>query len=274
MVQLQQCHKKSLGKCLKLLKVPLVIVQANGAFSYDPLYNGLQLRKVNVSADVTYVLSKEEIAEKSVDELNEIINEYFSFDQFKWQQENKIKINEPFRADGLNRILYKCPHCLTEGKMVGKGTTIKCEHCHNEYELTEYGFLRSLTGDSIFTHIPDWYKWERQCVKEEVINKTYLLDTEVDIYMLVDTKCLYQVGVGKLTHSADGFNLEGCDGRIKYFQKPGSLYSLNSDFFWYEIGDVIGIGDSTARYYCIPKNKKDVVAKARLAQEEIYKILN
>ena len=62
---------------------------------------------------------------------------YFSFDNFKWQQENNIKISEPFRADGLNRILYKCPHCMTEGKMIGKGTTIKCEKCNQEYELTE-----------------------------------------------------------------------------------------------------------------------------------------
>ena len=267
--------EKSLGKCLKLLKVPLVIVETKGAFHYDPLYNGLQLRKVDVSADVTYVLSPEEIAQKSVDELNDIIKKYFSFDNFKWQQENKIKISEPFRADGLNRVLYKCPHCLKEGMMVGKGTTLKCEHCNTEYELTEYGFLKNLNGESKFSHVPDWYKWERECVKQEVLNDSYMLDTEVDIYMVVDSKCFYKVGDGRLTHTkADGFNLVGCEGKLNYNQKPGSLYCLNSDFFFYEIGDVIGIGDQTARYYCFPKNCKDVVCKARLAQEEIYKIYN
>ena len=265
--------EKSLGKCLKLLKVPLVVVETKGAFAYDPLYNWLQLRKVNVSADVTYVLSKEEIESKSVEELNEIIMKYFSFDNFKWQQDNKIKISEPFRTDGLNRVLYKCPHCLAEGKMIGKGTTIKCEQCNHEYELTEYGYLKCLTGESKFTHIPDWYKWERECVKQEIIDDKYLLDTDVDIYMLVDSKCLYSVGEGHLTHDkVNGFSLVGCDGKLKYNQKASSIYSLNSDFFWYEIGDVIGIGDSTARYYCFPKNKKDVVCKARLAQEEIYKL--
>ena len=267
--------EKSLGKCLKLLKVPLVVVNTKGAFAYDPLYNGLQLRKVNVSADVTYVLSKEEIAEKSVDELNEIIRQYFDFDNFKWQQENNVKISEPFRADGLNRVLYKCPHCLAEGTMVGKGTTIKCEKCNHEYELTEYGYLKCLTSESKFTHVPDWYKWERECVKQELEEGKYKLDTEVDIYMLVDSKCLYSVGEGRLTHDkTNGFTLVGCEGRLNYKQKPSSNYSLNSDFFWYEIGDVIGIGDGIARYYCIPKNQKDVVCKARLAQEEIYKIYN
>jgi hypothetical protein len=69
----------SVGKLVKMNKVPLVIVETKGAFHYDPLYNGLQLRKVDVSADVTYVLSPEEIAQKSVDELNDIIKKYFSF---------------------------------------------------------------------------------------------------------------------------------------------------------------------------------------------------
>ena len=60
----------SLGKCLKLLKVPVVMIRTSGAFARDPLYNNLQLRKVRVSAEVEYLLSPEEIAAKSPQELN------------------------------------------------------------------------------------------------------------------------------------------------------------------------------------------------------------
>ena len=48
----------------------------------------------------------------------EIVNNAFAFDNYKWQQENKISIKEKFRADSLNRVLYKCPHCLKED-MIG-----------------------------------------------------------------------------------------------------------------------------------------------------------
>ena len=54
----------SIGKCLKVLKVPVVIIRTHGAFARDPLYNNLQLRKVRVSADVEYLLSAKEIEEK------------------------------------------------------------------------------------------------------------------------------------------------------------------------------------------------------------------
>lgn len=262
----------SLGGLLKMLKVPVVMIRTSGAFSRNPLYNNLQVRKVPVSADMEYILSPDDIANKSIDELNAILSEQFSFDGFRWQQENKIKITEPFRADSINRVLYKCPNCKSEGKNVGKGTKLICKDCGKEYELTEYGFMKALSGETEFSHIPDWFDWERKCVKEEIERDEYKLDVEVEIRMLVDTKCLYKVGEGRLTHTKAGFHLTGCDGKLDYAQKPKAAYSLNADYFWYEIGDVICLGTNDVLYYCFPKNCGDIVAKTRLATEEIYKI--
>lgn len=279
---------ESLGKCLKLLKVPVVMIRTSGAFARDPLYNNLQLRKVRVSAEVEYLLSPEEIAKKSPQELNEILQEKFSFDYFRWQQENKVRIDEPFRADGLNRMLYKCPRCKTEGQMRGQGTRIRCGCCQKEYELTEYGFLQAvqdgedvlrLPGNAVqveekqdFTHIPDWYRWERECVRQELLSGSYKLEAPVVIYMMVNMDRIYRVGEGMLTHSVEGFHLTGCDGKLDYVQEPLASYSLYSDFYWYEIGDVICIGDAQAQYYCFPQGCGDIVAKTRLAAEELYKL--
>ena len=100
------------------------------------------------------------------------------------------------------------------------------------------------------------------------------MDVPVKIAILKDTKALYFVGSGRLTHTeAVGFHLTGCEGELDYIQKPISTYTLNADYNWYEIGDVIGIGDAKCLYYCFPQCEGDVVAKARLATEEIYKRL-
>ena len=129
-----------------------------------------------------------------------------------------------------------------------------------------------MNGETIFNHIPDWYRWERECVKEEIINNVYNLDEEVEIYGLKDMKILYKLGSGRIIHNREGFKLTGCDGKLEYSQDTKYTYSLNSDLNWYEMGDIISIGDSKARYYCLLKTKKDVVAKARLATEEMYKM--
>lgn len=259
------------GNLIKMLDVPVVMIKTEGAFSRDPLYNCLQKRKVKVKAKVECLLSREDIKAKNIDEIDKILIDAFSFDHFRWQKENNVRISEPFRADGLERILYKCPHCLAEGKNIGKGETLTCGSCGKVYRMDEYGVMSAMDGKTEFEHIPDWYAWERECIKSEIENKTYLLDTEVDIGMMTDLKAIYNIGEGRLKHTTDGFTLTGGDGKLNYRQKPLANYGLYADYYWYEIGDVICIGDRNALYYCFPKDKTVPVAKARLAAEEIFK---
>ncbi len=261
---------RKMGVLLKKLNVPVVTVITQGAFARDPLYNCLQKRKVKVRADVTCLATSQELKELSVAELDARLNEAFSFDNFRYQQENKISIDEPFRADGLNRILYKCPHCLAEGQTVGEGVTLTCKNCGKVYTLDEFGYLQA--EDAAFNHIPDWYAWERQEVKKELEEGRYRLEKDVRIGVLKNTKVLYMVGDGKLIHDENGFKLTGCDGKLCYEQGPLACYSLYSDYYWYEIGDVICIGNRDVSYYCFPKGSGDVVAKTRLATEELYKM--
>ncbi|MBQ8026656.1 MAG: 1-acyl-sn-glycerol-3-phosphate acyltransferase [Clostridia bacterium] len=262
---------RKMGVLLKKLNVPVVTVITKGAFARDPLYNMLQLRKVNVTAHVKCILTPQEIKEKSTKELDEMLDKEFSFDNFKWQYDNKIEINEPFRADGLHRILYKCSECGTEGETKGSGTTLTCKHCGKKWELTLLGELKAIDGKSRFSHIPDWYSWERRCVREELESNDYSLDTQVKIGMMVDYKAIYMVGSGELHHDINGFKLTGCDGKLNYEQNPLANYGLYSDYYWYEIGDVICIGNKDALYYCFPQDNTPV-AKTRMAAEELYKL--
>lgn len=262
---------RKLGVLLKKLDVPVVTIMTQGAFARDPLYNMLQKRKVPVSARVRCLLTREEIREMAVSRLDEILDTAFSFDNFAWQQENRVAITEPFRADGLHRVLYQCAHCGAEGHMEGKGTTLTCHACGKRYELTPYGRLRALAGETEFPHIPDWYAWERQNVRRALENGSYSLDVPVDISVMVDHKAIYQVGSGRLRHSTEGFHLTGCGGELDYAQGPLACYGLYADYFWYELGDIICIGSRDALYYCFPK-EGNVVAKTRLAAEELYKL--
>ena len=263
---------RKMGVLLKKLGVPVVTVITQGAFARDPLYNCLQKRKVQVRADVTCLLTAEEVRSKSVAELDAMLDQAFGFDNFAWQRDNQIVIDEPFRADGLNRILYRCPHCGKEGKTEGKGIHLTCHNCGKVYELTELGELQALDGQPAFTHIPNWYTWQRGQVRNSLEEGTYRMEARVDIGMMVDYKAIYMVGSGKLIHDENGFHLTGCHGKLEYEQLPLACYSVYSDYHWYEIGDVICIGNKDALYYCFPRGSGDVVAKTRLAAEELYKL--
>ena len=262
---------RKMGVLMKRLGVPVVTVITQGAFARDPLYNMLQIRDVKVSAHVKCIATPEELREKSVAELDALLEEAFSFDNFAWQRDNKVSIDVPFRADGLHRILYKCPHCEAENKMEGKGIHLTCHGCGKKWEMDEYGQLSACSGETEYPHIPDWYTWQRECVRRELEEGTYLLDTDVEIAMQVNLKGVCMIGEGRLVHDLNGFHLTGGDGKLDYKQSPVASHTLYADYYWYEMGDVIGIGNNEFSYFCFPK--RDVsVTKARLATEELYKM--
>jgi len=262
---------RKMGVLMKRLGVPVVTVITQGAFARDPLYNMLQIRDVKVSAHVKCIATPQELKEKSVAELDALLEEAFSFDNFAWQRDNKVSIDVPFRADGLHRILYKCPHCGAENKMEGKGIQLTCHGCGKKWEMDEYGQLAACSGETEYPHIPDWYTWQRECVRRELEEGTYLLDTDVDIAVQVNLKGVYMIGEGHLVHDLNGFHLTGGDGKLDYKQSPVASHTLYADYYWYEMGDVIGIGNNEFSYFCFPK--RDVsVTKARLATEELYKM--
>ena len=264
---------RKFGVLLKKFDVPVIMIETSELYLRNPLYNELQIRKgANAKAKAYLLFSQEDIRTKSVKELSDGVDAAFGFDHYKWQKERNFEIDDSFRADGLHRILYKCPNCGAEGKMEGKGTMLTCHHCKKQYELTTLGELKALEGETEISHIPDWYRWEREQVKQEILDGAYNLDTDVDIAVQVDYKAIYMVGEGHLTHDRTGFHLTGCDGKLDYSQKPQSCFSLYADYYWYEIADCICIGDTEVHYFLFPKQEGVSVAKLRLATEEMYKL--
>jgi hypothetical protein len=161
---------------------------------------------------------------------------------------------------------YKAIYMVGSGRLIHDDSGFRLTGCDGKL-CYEQGPLACYSVYSDY----NWYAWQRQQVRQEIEEGRYRLDVEVDIGMMVDYKAIYMVGEGHLTHDASGFHLTGCDGKLDYSQKPQSSYSLYADYYWYEIDDVIGIGDNEVHYFLFPRNHAPV-AKVRLATEEMYKL--
>ncbi len=263
------------AKLVKKNKVPLVVMIHHGNYLNAPFWDFRQYRKVPFRATMKQVLTAEQVENMSVSEINEVIQREMTYDDYKWQKENNIKITEKFRADGLNKILYQCPHCMTEGKMTGKGTHLTCEECGKVWEMTELGEMRALDGETEFSHIPDWYEWERANVRKEILDGTYRFEDNVHIHSLPGVEFI-DLGEGKVTHDVEnGFVITGSynghDFRIQRSTK--SLFTLHTEFLYKKLGgsDNFDVSVKDDSFYCIP-SKKDVVQKLMFATEEAYKI--
>lgn len=265
---------ESLGKIVKLMKYPVVVLNMHGDYLSQPVWN-LTERNVNLAADMTQIITQEEIKDIPLDEVNRRINDAFKYDEYQWQFDNKIKIDYVNRAKGLHRVLYQCPHCLTEHEMDSDQYLLWCNHCKKTYEMDVYGRMHAQNGITEYEHIPDWYEFEREQVKKQILEKTYVFEDRVRIESLPNAKGYINLGEGQLFHDTNGFVLEGMEfGKpLKLVKEPLSMYGLHIELDYLGKGeDCIDLSTLDDTYYIYPLTKKNVVTKLHFAVEELYKI--
>ncbi len=267
---------ESLGMLVKSSKVPVAVLLHHGNYLHTPFWNFRKKRKVPLYTTLTKVLSAEDVKEKSADEINQILRDALTYDEYKWQKEQNIRITEPFRAQGLHKPLYQCPNCMTESEMDSEGAQIFCRHCGKRWEMNELGELFALEGETEFSHIPDWYEWQRANVRAQLEAGTYHFEDTVDVYSLPGCMKFEHLGEAKLIHDMEeGFVLEGVynDSPYRIQRKPLGMYGVHIeyDYCYIRPEDCIDISTNNDSFYCYP-TKKNVVTKLSLATEELYKI--
>ena len=267
---------ESLAKLVKLNKVPVVCLVHHGNHLMTPFWNFRKPRKVPLHSTMTQVLTAEEVKEKSVEEIEAILRQAMAYDDYRYQQENGIRITEPHRAEGLHKVLYQCPHCLTESRMSSKGRFLTCEACGKQWELEETGFLRALEGQTEFPHAPDWFEWQRGQVRRQLEEGTYRFEDDVEVYSLVEPWRFRKLGMAKLTHDPEnGIVVQGRynDRDYRIVRPPLGMYGVHIeyDYCYLRPEDCIDISTDDDSLYCYPV-KQNVVTKLSFAVEEIYKM--
>ena len=266
---------ESVGMLVKRNKVPVVAVLHRGNYLHSPFWDFRRKRKVPLHTTLTKILTPEEIEIMSVDEINVRIRQALTYDEYKYQKDNGILIKEPFRAEGLHKILYQCPHCKTESKMGSKGTEIFCKECGKRWTLNEDGTLSANESITEFSHIPDWFEWEREQVISQVESGEYSFSDDVDVFSMPRCWRFEKLGKAHLTHDAEnGFILEGhYNGEnYKIQRQPLQINSLHIEYDWYRVrrDDCIDISTENDSFYCYFDNATDVVTKLDFATEAIY----
>lgn len=266
----------SLGKIIKMNKVPVVVMIHHGNHLNSPFWNFRKKRKVPLHTVMTQILTAEQVKEMSVDEINAALKKAFEYDEYRYQMENNIKITEKYRAEGMHKILYQCPHCKTESKMSSKGDELFCTECNKRWRLNEDGSLSAVNGETEFSRVPDWFEWQRTQVCEQIARNEYHFSDDVDIYSLPRCYKFEHLGKGKLTHDIEkGFIIEGEYNGSPYRieRAPIKMNSLHIeyDYCYIKPFDCVDISTENDSIYCYP-TKENVVTKLAFATEELYRI--
>ena len=265
----------SLGKLCKLLGVPVAVLICHGHHINSPFWNLHDRSVAPTEADFLRLFTAEELAAATADEVNDKILAAFQYDDYAWQKERNIRISYRKRAEGLHKVLYQCPSCGVEYRMRTEGARIRCEACGKSWTLSETGELAADSGTTEFSHIPDWYEWERENVRKEVEAGTYSSgELPVRVDTLPNARKFIHLGEGTMVHDMNGFTVRGIDVDGDPFEMIKTVPSLYSCHIEYEYlgkhGDCVDLNTLEDTWYIYPQNCSFSVTKMALATEELY----
>ena len=265
----------ALGRLCKLLKVPVVTFMCHGHHVNSPFWN-LHDRGVKpTEAEMNVLYTPEELQDVTVDEINEKIVAAYQYDDFAWQKERGIETPYEKRAEGLHKVLYQCPACGKEYKMTSEGDKLICTECGKTWTMSTLGELSGDNGVTEFSHIPDWYEWERKNVRAEVEAGTYSTgEMPVTVDSLPNARRFIRLGEGTMVHDMNGFTVRGTDVEGDPFEmiKPvPSLYSCHIEYEYLgKHGDCVDLNTLDDTWYIYPHDCEFAVTKMALATEELY----
>ena len=265
----------SLGKLCRLLGVPVAVLICHGHHVNSPFWNLHERGVAPTEAEFSLLYTAEDLKKATVDEINDRIVEAFQYDDFAWQKQKNIRTPYEGRAEGLHKVLYQCPSCGREYRMTSSGIRLTCKACGKSWIMSELGELSAESGDTEFSHIPDWYEWERANVKKEVEAGTYstgLMPVRVD--SLPNAKRFIPLGEGTMVHDMNGFTVRVTDADGDTFEMQKSVPSLYSCHIEYEYlgkyGDCVDLNTLEDTWYIYPHDCDFSVTKMALATEELY----
>ncbi len=270
----------ALGKLAKKARCPIVVFIQHGNFLRSPQWCKHPYRRIKVSGDFIQVATREEVLSLPAEELQRRIEEAFQYDDYAWQYENRIRITSPMRAHNIHKVLYQCPVCGREFSMESHGTRLWCSHCGAQWEMDEFSRLHRTNGEDIFCHVPDWYNWEREQVRKQVLDGSYRFTDEAELYHMVNAKKGFRkIGEVSLNHGPEGFTMAGTldNGEEFSFNRPvNTMRSLHVEFDFKKRGipapaDAIDLATSDDTWFVFPKNSKNVLTKLHFATEELHK---
>ncbi|MDR0856693.1 MAG: hypothetical protein LBM78_04730, partial [Clostridiales bacterium] len=174
------------------------------------------------------------------------------------------------RANGLNRLLYRCPKCGAEHETEGKGSTLTCLRCGKAWEMQTDGSLKATDGETEFSHIPDWYDWQQEAVRAEIEAGDYRFSDEVYVRTLPGANRFYNHGKGTLEHTADGRFILKCkaygkDTEVEW--SPVTLDGLHIEYNYKKVGDCVDLSVEDESYWLYPVTKKDALTKLSIATD-------
>ncbi len=238
-------------KFLKWLNVDVYVAKTIGTYFVMPKWSK-SFRPGRTYLDIYKLFSKEEVIDMDMETFEQKINEVLLFDAYRDQENCLITYKGNDVLDGLENVLYMCPHCMTEFSMnIKNKNTIYCSKCGFEQTSDKYAFLHNRVGiGAELRYVSDWSKLIYENLKKKIKQgHETVLSSKTTIHMIDYKKQKFvEVGQGILSLSKECFLI---DGQIKEDAINLSIPITNFPSLPFSPGKYLEIQHGSDIYRCV-----------------------
>lgn len=224
---------KATGKLVKLFNVPVVTIMSKGNWAAKPSW-AKHLRRGRIEINTELILNKDQIKEMSADQIEKFIVTKMQYNENLYQIENNYEFRGPHFAEGLEKVLYKCPDCGAEFEMVTKDNDITCKACGFKAIYNHNGLITSQTKDFNLSRIDLWYDYEKESLKKEIKKDDFLIKGKVIALKANEEKVKYDFvseGYLLLDKEALRFVSEGIDLIYRIDKVEGIPFTVGTQIY-------------------------------------------
>jgi 1-acyl-sn-glycerol-3-phosphate acyltransferase len=154
-----------IGKFVKKLSVPLVLVQIRGGFLTLPRWAAsASLGKARAS--VTRVVRSEELSAMSSEEIDGIIRQEIGYNEYEYNKTAQTAYRGWRKAEYLESALFYCPQCRSITALHSQGNEFFCHDCGARVRINSTGFFERIEkAEKIPGTILEWSRLQLDYIK-------------------------------------------------------------------------------------------------------------
>lgn len=217
----------SIGKLIKMLKVPVVVPVLKGMNLFNPRWS-YKLRPYPMEVEYKLLYTQEQVKTMDPQALYEGLIKAMAHDEVAYQESQRVKIKSDVRAEYISHALYLCPECNAIESLEAKGNDFKCTNCNYDIHIDAYGFFERIgQGKLYFKNVRDWFNWEEKVLIELVSKKYQTLsqdilfeDKNMHIYKNDATGELVEIGMADVALYRDKI-------RVAFYEKEALEFNFH-----------------------------------------------
>ena len=169
------------AQLVKSARCGLVTYRIEGGYFVSPNWaSSANTRRGRLYGAPVGIYTKEDLAEMSVEEIDEIIKRDLHEDAYARQKVEMRPYRSKKLAKGMESLIFLCPKCRAHGTLTSAKDKVTCSACGASFTYDEYGMLNGIDYKTVY----ELNQWQRGELAKDVANNVQYTAPDASLYTI------------------------------------------------------------------------------------------